>query len=68
MSEQKDQTEKSGELRCSSSEHRSFYAEYADGWSTPCCGIWMCGDIIENETICPYCQKTFEFDEDDTGE
>lgn len=50
---------------CSSSSPRSFYAEYEDGWSTPCCGIWMWGDIIENETICPYCEKTFQFDEDD---
>ena len=50
---------------CSPSSSRSFYAEYDDGWSTPCCGIWMWGDIIENETICPYCEKTFVFDEEE---
>jgi hypothetical protein len=40
---------------------RSFYAEHDDGWSTPCCGVWMWGDITEGETICPHCSKTFLF-------
>lgn len=46
-------------------ENRSFWTERSDGWATPCCGIGMWGDIIENETVCPYCDKTFVFEEDE---
>ena len=46
------------------SEKRTFYVDYEDVWSTPCCGIWMVGDIVENETICPCCEMTFTFDEE----
>jgi hypothetical protein len=45
-------------------ENNSVYIEIDDGWATPCCGICMWGDIIENETLCPYCEKTFELDEE----
>lgn len=50
-------------------ENNSVYIEQDDGWATPCCGIGMWGDIIENETLCPYCEKTFKFEDDqDTNE
>lgn len=42
---------------------RSFYARYEDGYSTPCCGVGIWGDIIENETLCPYCEQPFLFEE-----
>lgn len=44
---------------------RSVYVDAEDAWSTPCCGIRMWGDIIENETVCPYCEKTFEFEDEE---
>jgi hypothetical protein len=49
-------------------ENNSVYFERDDGWATPCCGIGMWGDIIENETLCPYCEKTFEFEDDEASD
>lgn len=51
-----------------SQENRTFYAEREDGFGTPCCGIGMWGDITENETQCPYCEKTFVFETDEDDE
>jgi hypothetical protein len=52
-------------MKESANENRTFYAEEDDGWATPCCGIGMWGDITENETLCPYCDRTFVFLDDD---
>lgn len=50
------------------SGNRSFYADAEYRWATPCCGIVMCGDIVENETQCPYCDQTFAFEDDECEE
>lgn len=49
-------------------ENRTVYVDSEDAWATPCCGIRLAGDITENETICPYCEKTFVFEDDEDAD